>query len=152
MEKKEEKKAASIRPSNPDAEKILAWAEAHDLDTCFGRSEKTKACPIGHTGACCKNCSMGPCRLTGKDDPRGICGATVDTVAARNLVRMIAAGTSAHSDHGLDMAMTLLAVAEGHTKDFEIKDVRKLYKVAGILDVEFEGRDVMDVAKDVAHK
>ena len=29
-------------------------------------------------------------------------------------------------------------------------DVRKLYKVAGILEIEFEGRPVNDVAKDVA--
>jgi carbon-monoxide dehydrogenase catalytic subunit len=50
------------------------------------------------------------------------------------------------------MALLLLAVAEGHTKDFEIKDVRKLYKVAGILEIEFEGRPVNDVAKDVANK
>ncbi len=155
MEKKEEKKEdkrAKVRPSHPDAERILAWAEEHDIDTCFGRAEKVKACPIGHTGACCKNCSMGPCRLVGQEDVKGICGATVDTVAARNLVRMVAAGTSAHSDHGLDMCMTLLAVAEGHTKDFQITDVRKLYKVAGILGIEFEGRAVNDVAKDVANK
>ncbi len=152
VEKKDEKKRAKIRPANPDAEKILQWAEERGIETCFDRSEKMKPCPIGHTGACCKNCSMGPCRLTSKEDAKGICGATTDTVAARNLVRMIAAGTSAHSDHGVDMALLLLAVAEGHTKDFEIKDVRKLYKVAGILEIEFEGRPVNDVAKDVANK
>jgi carbon-monoxide dehydrogenase catalytic subunit len=154
MEAKESKesKKVKIRPANPDAEKIQLWAEEHGFETCFDRADKMKACPIGHEGACCKNCSMGPCRLVGKEDVKGICGATKDTVAARNLVRMVAAGTSAHSDHGLDMAMLLLAVAEGHTKDFEIKDTRKLYKVAGILDVEFEGRPVNDVAKDVAHK
>lgn len=152
MEKKEEKKTAKIRPANPDADRILKWAEEKGYETCFDRAEKMKPCPIGHSGACCKNCSMGPCRLTAKEDAKGICGASNDTVAARNLVRMIAAGTSAHSDHGLDMCMLLLAVAEGHTKDFSIKDVRKLYKVAGILDIEFEGREVNDVAKDVAHK
>ncbi|MGD0281409.1 MAG: carbon monoxide dehydrogenase, partial [Dissulfurispiraceae bacterium] len=153
MEKKEEKKVvAKIRPANPDADRILKWAEQEGIETCFDRAEKMKPCPIGHSGACCKNCSMGPCRLTAKEDAKGICGANNDTVAARNLVRMIAAGASAHSDHGLDMAMLLLAVAEGHTKDFAIKDTRKLYKVAGILGIEFEGRAVNDVAKDVAHK
>jgi carbon-monoxide dehydrogenase catalytic subunit len=40
----------------------------------------------------------------------------------------------------------------GEAKDFEIKDVRKLYRVAGYLDIEFEGRPVNDVAKDVALK
>jgi len=67
MEKKEEKKKAKVRPANADAEKILQWAEERGIETCFDRSEKMKPCPIGHTGACCKNCSMGPCRLTSKE-------------------------------------------------------------------------------------
>ena len=96
---------------------------------------------------------MGPCRFTGKnaeEEGRGVCGATLGTVAARNMLRMIAAGTAAHSDHARDMALTLLAVANGETKDFKITDVKKLYRVAGILGIEFEGRPVNDVAKDVA--
>jgi len=52
------------------------------------------------------------------------------TVAARNFLRMIAAGTAAHSDHARGMAFTLLAVATGEAKDFKITDVRKLYRVA----------------------
>ena len=63
---------------------------------------------------------------------------------------MIAAGTSAHSDHARGMVETLLAVAEGQAKDFKIKDVTKLYRVAGYLEIEIEGRPVNDVAKEVA--
>ena len=48
------------------------------------------------------------------------------------------------------MVLTLLAVANGEAKDFKIKDVKKLYRVAGYLNIEFEGRQVNDVAKDVA--
>jgi carbon-monoxide dehydrogenase catalytic subunit len=44
------------------------------------------------------------------------------------------------------------SVANGETKDFRITDVKKLYKVAGILEIEFEGRPVNDVARDVATK
>jgi hydroxylamine reductase (hybrid-cluster protein) len=33
---------------------------------------------------------MGPCRLT-KDGMTGVCGATIDTIQARNLIRAIAA-------------------------------------------------------------
>lgn len=47
---------------------------------------------------------------------------------------------------------TLLAVANGETKDFQIKDVKKLYRTADILGIEFEGRAVLDVAKDVGTK
>ena len=66
----------------------------------------------GQSGICCKNCYMGPCRLT-KDGQVGVCGATVETIAARNLARAIAAGSAAHSDHGRDMAFTLEAVGQG---------------------------------------
>jgi carbon-monoxide dehydrogenase catalytic subunit len=98
---------------------------------------------------------MGPCRLVGKnaeEEARGVCGAQLSTVAARNFLRMIAAGTSAHSDHARGMAYTLLAVANGETHEFKITDVRKLYRVAGYLNIEFEGRPVNDVARDVATK
>jgi len=142
-----------VHSANTSAEKIVEWAEAHEMETCFDRAAKLKPCPIGETGACCRVCHMGPCRLVGKnaeEEAKGVCGATLATVTARNFLRMIAAGTSAHSDHSRDMANTLLSVATGETKDFKIKDVRKLYKVADILDIEFEGRPVNDVAKDVA--
>ncbi len=145
----------SIKSANEAAEKIIEWGELQHIETCFDRAERLKPCPIGATGACCKVCHMGPCRLVGKnaeEDARGVCGATLPTVAARNLLRMIAAGTAAHSDHARGMAFTLLAVANGEAKDFKITDVRKLYKIAGILDIEFEGRPVNDVARDVATK
>lgn len=144
-----------MRSANEAAAKIIEWGESEKIETCFDRAQKMKPCPIGETGACCKVCHMGPCRLVGKnaeEEARGVCGATLATVTARNLVRMIAAGTSAHSDHARGMAYTLLAVANGEAKDFKITDVRKLYKVAGILDIEFEGRPVNDVARDVATK
>lgn len=144
-----------VKSANPISEQIIEWGEAHNLETCFERAEKLKPCPIGASGACCRVCHMGPCRLVGKnaeEEARGVCGASLSTVVARNLVRMIAAGTAAHSDHARDMAMILLAVATGETKDFKITDVRKLYRVAEILEIEFEGRAVNDVAKDVALK
>ncbi|MEF9437271.1 MAG: anaerobic carbon-monoxide dehydrogenase catalytic subunit [Candidatus Mariimomonas ferrooxydans] len=144
-----------VKSVNTSADQIIEWAEAHGMETCFDRAEKLKPCPIGETGACCRVCHMGPCRLIGKnaeEDARGVCGATLPTVAARNFVRMIAAGTAAHSDHARDMAMTLLSVATGEAKDFKVKDVKKLYRIAGILGIEFEGRPVNDVTKDVALK
>ena len=42
--------------------------------------------------------------------PLGVCGANADTVAARNLLREVAAGTAAHSDHGRNLALLLKAV------------------------------------------
>ena len=144
-----------MKSANEAAEKIIEWGESHKIETCFERAEKLKPCPIGETGACCKVCHMGPCRLVGKNaekEAKGVCGASLPTVAARNIIRMIAAGTAAHSDHARDMVLTLLAAATGEAKDFKITDIRKLYRVAGYLDIEFEGRPVNDVAKDVALK
>lgn len=135
------------------AGKIISWAEIEKLETCFDRANRLKPCPIGETGACCRVCHMGPCRLVGKnaeEEAVGVCGASLSTIVARNFVRMIAGGTSAHSDHARDMVHTLHAAATGEAKDFHIRDVKKLYKVAGILGIEFEGRAVNDVGKDVA--
>jgi carbon-monoxide dehydrogenase catalytic subunit len=144
----------NIKSANEASEKIIEWGEKHDLTTCFERADKLKPCPIGEVGACCKVCHMGPCRFVGsnaEEEARGICGATLPTVAARNLLRMVAAGTSAHSDHARDMVLTLLAAAEGEAKDFQVKDVKKLNRVAEILDIEFgNGREINDVAKEVA--
>lgn len=145
----------NIRTASKEAQEVLKWAEGECMETCFDRAAKMKPCPIGGSGACCKMCHMGPCRLVGKnaeEEVRGVCGASVATVAARNLLRMAAGGTACHGDHGRDMAFTLLAVANGETKDYQIKDLRKLYKVAGLIDIEFEGRPVNDVARDVATK
>jgi len=134
---------------DPTVVEMLGVAREKGIETVFDRAEAMKPCPIGAEGACCHNCDMGPCRLVGKHD-RGICGATRETVAARNLARMIAAGAAAHSDHGRDMALTLLAAAEGEAPDYEIRDEAKLREVAKFLDVPTKGRETMDVAKDVA--
>ncbi len=137
------------RTIDPAAAEMLQRAEEMGISTAFSRAEEMKPCPIGSTGACCKNCAMGPCRLVGKHD-RGICGATRETIAARNFARMVAAGASAHSDHGRDMALTLLAAAEGEAPDYEIRDVNKLLEVAQFLGVKTEGREAMEIAKETA--
>ena len=134
---------------DPTIKAMLEISEAEGISTAFSRAEAMKPCPIGHKGACCGNCSMGPCRLV-KEGQTGICGATIETVAARNFARMIAAGASAHSDHGRDMALTLLAAAEGEAPDYTVRDVNKLLEVAELLDVPTKDRETMEIAKDVA--
>jgi carbon-monoxide dehydrogenase catalytic subunit len=148
-----EKQKSHVRSVDPAAQVLLKVAGEKKLTTAFDRAEKLKPCPIGHSGACCKNCHMGPCRLVGKEEEvQGVCGATLPVVASRNFARMVAAGTSAHSDHARDLANTLLAVARGEAKDFQIKDVRKLNRVAGYLGIEVEGKSVNEVAEKVALK
>lgn len=142
-----------LKTVDPAAQVLLKVAEKKKILTSFERAEKLKPCPIGHEGACCKVCHMGPCRLVGKEEEAaGVCGATLPVVTARNFARMVAAGTAAHSDHARDLANTLLAVARGEAKDFQIKDVRKLNRVAGYLGINVEGKSVNKVAEDVALK
>jgi carbon-monoxide dehydrogenase catalytic subunit len=142
-----------LKSVDPAAQVLLKVAGLKKLETSFERAEKLKPCPIGHQGACCKMCHMGPCRLVGKEDEAmGVCGASLPVVTARNFARMVAAGTAAHSDHARDLANTLLAVARGEAKDFQIKDVRKLNRVAGYLGINVEGKSVNEVAEKVALK
>ena len=46
---------------------MLKKAERDNVETAFHRANTMKACPIGADSACCKHCSMGPCRLNPKD-------------------------------------------------------------------------------------
>jgi carbon-monoxide dehydrogenase catalytic subunit len=140
---------AENRSIDPAAVEVLKRAEEMHLPTAFSRAEEMKPCPIGADGRCCKNCNMGPCRLT-KEDQVGICGATLETVAARNLARAIAAGAAAHSDHGRDMAFALLAVAKGEAPGYAIKDEAKLKAVATEMGISVDGRSKEEIGADVA--
>jgi carbon-monoxide dehydrogenase catalytic subunit len=140
---------------------------AHELgiETAFDRAVTLKPCNIGNQGTCCKNCGMGPCRLPltksgtdGEDGRKGICGATPNTIAARNFIRMIAGGAAAHSDHGRAVAEVFRSAARKDTDAYRIRDTRKLLAVAEWLGVDttvdVDGqtmtRDMDAIALDVA--
>jgi carbon-monoxide dehydrogenase catalytic subunit len=95
---------------------------------------------------------MGPCRIDpfGGEPAQGVCGATADTIVARNLARMAAAGSAAHSDHGRRLALLLKAVASGAIRGYHIADTQKLHSVARRLGMGTEGRTVEEIASDVA--
>jgi anaerobic carbon-monoxide dehydrogenase catalytic subunit len=134
---------------DPAAQEMLIRAEELGISTAFSRADDMVACNIGGAGMCCKLCGMGPCRLT-KDGQTGVCGATIDTIQARNLIRAIAAGAAAHSDHGRDMAFTLKATANGETEGYIIRDIAKLRTVAAKYDIPIEGRAPEEIANDLA--
>ncbi|HIC92909.1 MAG TPA: carbon monoxide dehydrogenase, partial [Anaerolineae bacterium] len=119
------KDRASERSFDAASQFMLRVAEREGLETAWDRLEAQQPqCGFGELGICCRNCNMGPCRIDPFEEgpTKGVCGATADTMVARNLLRMIAAGAAAHSDHGRDMAHTLLLVAEGKGNGYEIKD------------------------------
>jgi carbon-monoxide dehydrogenase catalytic subunit len=139
------------RSIDPAAIEILSWVDDAEISTAFSRADAMRPCPIGSgsTGTCCKVCYMGPCRLT-KEGQVGVCGATIDTIVARNLARAIAAGAAAHSDHGRDLAYTLKAVAEGHAPDYKVRDPDKLQEIAAYLDIPVDGKPILQLAREVA--
>ncbi|MCL2030862.1 MAG: carbon monoxide dehydrogenase, partial [Oscillospiraceae bacterium] len=130
---------------------MLEKAAADCVETCFDRADAQKPhCKFGTDGVCCRNCHMGPCRITPKAQ-KGICGADADTIAARNFLREVAGGTSAHSDHGRHLVLKLKAVAEGRAEGYAIKDEKALLRAAKLYGVESEGRESSAVALDLAN-
>ncbi len=132
--------------------KLIEKAEEEGIKTAWHRwLEQQPQCGFGLLGICCRNCNMGPCRIDpfGYGPQRGVCGATADTIVARNLVRMIAAGAAAHSDHARDLLNVFRLVAEGRTKAYRITDSEKLRWVAQALGIEVEGREDLEIAKDL---
>ncbi|MBI5568337.1 MAG: anaerobic carbon-monoxide dehydrogenase catalytic subunit [Desulfomonile tiedjei] len=140
----------------------LKIADREGYSTAFHRARTLSACPIGKGGSCCKICNMGPCRVLpakGKTETPeerkkrcGLCGATPETIAARNFARMIAAGAAAHSDHGRHVAHTFLHAAKGELPDYHIKDIPKLMAVAMDFGIETKGREVKDIAVELGEK
>ncbi|HUV55714.1 MAG TPA: anaerobic carbon-monoxide dehydrogenase catalytic subunit [Dehalococcoidales bacterium] len=139
--------------------KMIEKAATDGVNTAFDRAEAMKPCPIGMVGSCCKHCGMGPCRVPlpkGKEETpaekqkrRGICGATAETIAARNFIRMIAGGAAAHSDHGRGVAELFLAVAKGEAPGYKIKDEQKLLQLALDWGVKIGDRSNEEIAVDI---
>jgi carbon-monoxide dehydrogenase catalytic subunit len=134
---------------DPAAQQMLIRADELGISTAFTRADDMVPCNIGSAGMCCKICGMGPCRLT-KDGQTGVCGATLDTIQARNFIRAVAAGAAAHSDHGRDMAFILKAVANDETEGYVIRDVAKLRMIAAKYGIPIEGRPPKEIANDLA--
>ncbi|BDD88295.1 anaerobic carbon-monoxide dehydrogenase catalytic subunit [Desulfofustis limnaeus] len=150
---------------DPATQEMILRAQRLQVETVFDRAMTMKPCAIGMQGICCKNCAMGPCRLplpkggiTGEDTRKGLCGATANTICARNFIRMIAGGAAAHSDHGRSVAEVFRSVARKETEDYKIKDPIKLVDIApnfGVATtVEVDGktldRSIDEIALEVA--
>ena len=137
------------RAADSASRKALAQAAQHGVETVWDRFDAQQPqCRFGQSGVCCRICNMGPCRARG--NLTGVCGATAETIIARNLARMIAAGTAAHSDHGRDVVRTMLEMAKGEAKDYTIKSEKKLLALAAEYGVPTQGKELRKVAQEVA--
>ena len=123
--------------------------------TVFERlSLQEPSCEFGELGICCRMCYMGPCRITsfagGHGAITGVCGASADTIVARNLLRETVGGAASHTEHAMEIAQTLKKVAEGKLEGYMIKDTEKLLAVAKMLGIETDNKDYDKVANAVA--
>ncbi len=136
----EENEAATAR--------LLETAEKVGADTWQLRvKNQTPHCKFGEQGICCRICTMGPCRITPKA-PRGICGCDAHGIVARNFLRFTAGGSATHSDHGREICHTLHTVSPDG--DYKVKDPEKLIRIAKEWGVETEGKDIYDLAHEMA--
>src|SRR3972149_4741512 len=136
-------KESKQRVVDSASKKMLARAEELGINTAWDRFEAMQPpCKFGTMGLCCKNCNLGPCRLTPSIDNKkaGVCGADADTISARNLARHIAAGSACHSDHGREIARTLFLASTHAAEGYEIKDEEKLRVVASECGIKNDGR------------
>jgi carbon-monoxide dehydrogenase catalytic subunit len=137
------------RSSDKAAQEMIGrMAEAGQQNAWDRLEAQSPQCGFGKQGICCRICTMGPCRIT-KKAPLGVCGADADTIVARNFLRAIAAGTSAHSDHGRGVAEVFIAAATGEAPDYKFKDTTKLYKLAEELGVATKDRQINEIAEDI---
>ncbi len=137
----------------PGLDVLIHKAEKDGVELVWHRFQKQQPqCRFGQLGVCCRICAMGPCRInpSGREPRRGVCGATADTIVARNLVRMIAAGAAAHSDHARDILIVFRDVVRGENKCYSISDEGKLRWLASKLGVSVDGKSIEEIGAEVA--
>jgi len=136
-------------------QKMLKRANKENIKVAWDRLEAMQPqCGFGQLGICCRNCSMGPCRINpfAEEEQTGVCGASADTIVARNFIRMIAGGAAAHSDHGRDITHALMLAAQGKTDAYGMKDEVKLKALAREYKVKINGRRKNEIAEELSEK
>lgn len=115
------------------------------METSHHRVEgQSTKCGFGLQGVCCRLCANGPCRIT-PEAPRGICGASADTIVVRNFLRAVASGSGCYIHVVENTALNVKNVAE---KRGAIKGKKALDRLAGIFGIGEE--DIYKKAEKVA--
>ena len=136
-----------------DAQVMLKKAEEDGVQTAWDRLKKQEPqCGYCELGVSCRICAMGPCRIDpfGEGPQLGVCGADADIIVARNLARMVGAGSASHSDHGRDILEVLHKIGLDRTSNYKITDVAKLVSVAKEFGIKTDGISEREIAKQLA--
>src|SRR3989338_8234804 len=134
---------------------LLKVTKKAGLETVWDRFEAQQPqCGFGVLGICCRMCNMGPCRIDpfGQGPQAGACGATADTIASRDMARSTAAGSASHSDHARDLAMTLIALGEGRTQGYSVRDPNKLKIIASEFGIDTANKKDIELALKLGKK
>lgn len=131
-----------------DADKVLEnFIRKLDIETSHHRMiNQENKCGFGLQGICCRLCSNGPCRIS-PARPRGVCGADADTIAVRNFLRSVAAGSGCYI-HVVENAAKQLKKAVQDKAG--IKGKNALLRLADMLDIK--GGTDWDKAERIADK
>ena len=143
------------RSYDPASQKMIKKAEEENIKIVWDRYDAMQPqCGFGELGICCRICNMGPCRIDpfGEGPQEGVCGASKDTIVARNFARMIASGAAAHSDHGRDIAHTLILAARGEAHDYALKGTNKLKRLAEFYGIDTKGKSAEKIGEELGGK
>jgi len=143
------KREVMERTPDPAVREMLLHMEQAGIETPFDRFDAQKPhCGFGLAGTCCKNCHMGPCRITPKS-PKGVCGADAHVIVARNILRWVAAGVAAHGARGREVMLALKGAAEGNL-DIPILGPEKVIATARSFGIFSEERSVQEMAGEIS--
>ena len=136
------------RNTCPSADKPMEnYIRSLPLETAHHRVETQKTkCGFGLQGVCCRLCANGPCRIT-PDAPRGICGASADTIVARNFLRAVACGSGCYIHIVENTARQLKKTGLHRDKIRSEKALNHLAEIFGVT-----GGDKYDLCVKVADK
>lgn len=137
------------RTPDPAVREMLVHLEQAGIETPFDRFDTQKPhCGFGLNGTCCKNCHMGPCRISPKS-PKGVCGADAHLIVARNILRWTAAGAAAHGARGREVMLALRGAADD-TLDLPILGPEKVTATARAFGIFDETKSVKEMAGEIA--
>lgn len=134
---------------DPAVREMLLHMQELGIETTFDRFDRQQPqCTFGLAGICCRNCYMGPCRIT-KKCTKGVCGADADVIVARNMLRAVASGAAAHGARGRESMLALKKAAEGSI-DLPIEGDAKVRAVCQTYGIDTEGKTSEQLASEVA--
>ncbi len=133
---------------DPAVKEMILRAEQLGINTVFDRFDSQQPqCSFGLSGSCCRICTMGSCRITPKS-PRGVCGADVDLIVARQFLRGAAAEAAQHGMHAREVILSLKWAAEGKL-DVPIVGEYKIRSMAEAFGIKTKNRQLKNITIDL---